>query len=232
MTAVLNPLFKPLRDSYSFIPSNPVVEAKYAGLTKKRYDRLRLHRSHVMSVSWILRTPTQYTQFMGFFRTQLQNGTLAFLMDLVSDIRVPTTHRCRTRGRMPKLTGMKGNTFYVSCELEVDVNPTITGIITYRTPDIITFSKFSPYFSSFFNPGDTIRIIEATGLHPDSDTYLNMDGQYEVASVSQTGVDGELVLTDPDLVNSAWTILAGLSPDEFGGDSTGQILSTVTKVPV
>lgn len=219
--------FEPIRDGYTFEPSYPVIEVKLdGGISDKRQDSLYI--PHLVTVNWIL-TGSQYTQFMGFFRTTLKNGTLSFLMDLLADVGVPTTHKCRTIGGMPKLTGQRGQAFYVTCTLEVEVNPTYTGVITYTEPGIVTFSTDFPFFVGPILTGDTIRIVDSAGTHPTGPTELDLDGVYVVAST--TGND-QITLTSPASVNADWTVLAGLAGTAVYGDEThGNVTSTITRVP-
>jgi hypothetical protein len=63
------------------------------GMARKRRD---IHMpGHVVQCTWLL-NPEEYPEFMGFFRTTLKNASQSFLLDLYTDIGVPTTHRCRT----------------------------------------------------------------------------------------------------------------------------------------
>lgn len=225
MTLSLN--YTPLRDSYSFEPGYSTVEVQLdGGLSRKRQDVL--FQPHLMTVTWLL-DPTQYTRFMGFFRTALKNATQPFLVDLVSDIAIPTTHRCRTKGGMPKLTQQRGHAYYVTSTLEVEANPTFTGLITYQEPDRIVFATTNPYLVGPIVEGDIIRVIDTQGTHPTGPTALNLDGVYTVDSTLGFNV---LILTTPASVNSDWTTLAGLAGTaQYGDASNGNVTSTVTRVP-
>ena len=230
MTVSIATEFTPLRDGYTFNPGYPTVQLKYAGLTKKRQENLVLNAVHRVTVNWVLTSPQKYTRFMGFFRTTLQNGTLGFLMDLVSDIGVPTTHRCRTMGRLPKLTQMRGNNFYCSCELEVEANPTFTGVIEYQaTTNSVQLVRVFPFFSSHFRDGENVRIIGASGIHPDGDVVINLDGVYEIQG---TPTINSIEFDDPEDTSADWTVLAGLTPATFGSAATGEIVTTLTKIPL
>jgi hypothetical protein len=219
--------YEPLRDGYTFEASYPVIEAQLdGGITRKRQDVLWM--PHMVTVNWLL-DRIDYTRFMGFFRTTLKNATNAFLLDLVADVGIPTTHKCRTRGGMPKLTGQRGNAFYVSATLEVQVNPTYTGLILYQEPGSIIFTTDFPSLVGPIIEGDTVRIIDSSGTHPTGPTSLNLDGIYTVDSTVGFSV---LQLASPSSVNSGWTTLAGLgAPGEYGDETHGSVYSTVTRVP-
>lgn len=220
MTQVL--LFTPVRDGYAAQMGYNVIETSLDGRKLKK-SRDILWNPHILTVNWVLTSPTQYTQFMGFFRTNLKNGHLSFLMDLVTDIGVTTTHKCRSIQGMPKLSSVKSLSYYVQCTIEAEANPTYTGLITYAGLTI-EFGTSKPDLTQGFRPGDSIRICDSTGTHT-SGTALNLDGVYTV--VSTTGTD--LVTITPG--NAQWTVLAGLSPAIYGDATHGNVTSTVTRVP-
>ena len=103
------------------------------GGSRRRQDILL--PGFTVNCQWLL-SATEYTEFMGFFVTTLRYGRDDFLMDLITDIGIPTTHLCRTVGGIPKLTQQKYDGYWVSCTIECDKNPTFTSTITY-TPDFI-----------------------------------------------------------------------------------------------
>lgn len=121
--------FTPVQPGYSSeeMPGTIVVPVEGGG-SRKRKDILLT--GHVVNCQWLL-TAEEYTEFMGFFDTELRYGREDFLMDLITDIGIPTTHVCRTVGGNPKLTQQKNNAYWVSCTLECDKNPTFTSTITY-----------------------------------------------------------------------------------------------------
>lgn len=227
MTLSLNPEFVALRDGYTFEPGYATIEDQLeGGLTHKRQDAT-LYPVHNINVNWVL-SPEQYTRFMGFFRTDLQEGTHAFLMDLVTNVALMIPHKCRTRNGLPKLTQKRGLNFAVSATLEVEQNPSYTGLIAYVEPDQIVFPVANPYFAGPLRDGDTIRIIDSSGTHT-SGTFLNMDGVYECDGNS--GFD-TITLSSPASVNSAWTTLATLgAPGIYGDESNGNVRSTVIRIP-
>lgn len=220
----------PVRDGYSVNIQNSCIEIEVAGgPIRKRQDVL--YAPHIVTANWLIHKD-EYSAFMGFFRTGLNGGEEAFLLDLITDIGIPTTHRCRTMGGIPRLTKQTGELYYASCTLEAEQNPTFTGLIEYREPNFIVFFMPvpGPYMEDSFSPGDVIQIIDSSGIHSGSGTHLNLDGTYVVESnVSQHAIS--LVL--PTAVNSDWTVLAGLgSPGHYGdGGTDGSVLSTITRVP-
>ncbi len=181
MTATIS--FTPIRDSYSVVPTYPIRETLLeGGATRKYTDALYL--PHEVSVSWKLTNAADYTNFMGFFRTTLLECTEYFLMDLVTDIGALIPHRCRTKGGMPRLNQVSGNSFLVSAILEVEVNPTYTGLILYTGPDTITFTHTSPRLVGPIQPGDTVRIFNSEGEHPDGAAEWTFDGVNDRASIA------------------------------------------------
>lgn len=220
--------FQPIRDGYSVIPTYPIREALFeGGATRKGADPLYL--PHEVSVSWKLVSPLQYTNFMGFFRTTLLEATEYFLMDMVTDIGDLVPHRCRTKGGMPKLDQVNGSCFYVSTTLEVEVNPTYTGLILYQEPNLIIFSHTSPRLVGPLQLGDTIQVFNSAGTHPTGPTDLNLDGIYEIDAVSG---NNQIELVSPASVNADWTTLAGLgAPGQYGTASFGNVISTLTRIP-
>jgi hypothetical protein len=86
VTVALPTQFTPEAGGYTCTPSYPVLETSInGGFSRKRQEIL--YAPHILNVNWVL-TSTQFTQFMGFFRTTLQNATQAFLMEAVTDIGV------------------------------------------------------------------------------------------------------------------------------------------------
>jgi hypothetical protein len=199
--------FTPIRDGYSVIPSYPIREALFEGGATRKYTNA-LYAPHEVTVNWKLVSPAQYTNFMGFFRTTLKEATEYFLMDMVTDIGALVPHRCRTKGGMPKLNQVIGSCFYVSATLEVEVNPTYTGLILYQEPNIIFFSHTSPRLVGPLQPGDTIQVFNSTGAHPFGPTDLNLDGTYEIDTVEG---NNQIELVSPEAVNADWTTLASLT---------------------
>lgn len=220
--------YTPIRDGYSVIPSYPVREALFDGAaTRKALDALFI--AHEIEVSWKLVNPQQYTNFMGFFRTSLKEATEFFLMDLVADIGALVPHRCRTKGGMPKLTQVNGHCFYVSATLEVEVNPTYTGLLLYQEPNLVIFNTTSPMFVGPLQPGDTVQVFNSSGTHPTGPIDLDLDGIYEIDVID--GND-QIELVTPASVNSGWTILATLgAPGQYGTESFGNVISTLTRHP-
>src|SRR5687767_1921519 len=154
--------FTPVRDGYSVIPTYPIREALFDGAATRKYTDA-LYLPHEVTVNWKLTSAVQYTNFMGFFRTTLLDATEYFLMDMVTSIGALVPHRCRSKGGMPRLNQVNGTTFNVTATLEVEVNPTYTGLITYEAPDLITFIHSTPVLVGPLQPGDTIRVFNSAG---------------------------------------------------------------------
>lgn len=174
--------YQPIRDGYSAIPTYPIREALFEGAATRKYTDA-LYAPHEVTVNWKLTSAADYTAFMGFFRTTLLEATEFFLMDLVIDIGALVPHRCRTKGGMPKLQQVVGNCFYVTATLEVEVNPTYTGLILYSGPNLINFSHVSPRLVGPLQPGDTVRVFNSSGTHPQGTIEWEFDGVDDDISV-------------------------------------------------
>lgn len=187
MTTSLPAEFTHLRDGYSANLSYPVLEFQVdRGKTRKRHDPLYV--PHVLNVQWTL-DDGQYTRLMGFFRNDLDFGTLPFLMDVVTDLSVATTHKCRCVGGLPRLTSQSGLNYKVQCTIEAFANPTYTGLLEYQAPNEILFSPTYPPLVGPWRFEDTLRIVGAVGTHPDDDTVIDLDGVYSIGPASTTSVD-------------------------------------------
>jgi hypothetical protein len=175
--------FTPVRDGYSVIPTYPIREAKFDGAATRKYTDA-LYLPHEVTVNWKLTSAADYTNFMGFFRTTLLESTEYFLMDLVTSIGALVPHRCRTKAGLPRLQQVSGTTFHVSATLEVEVNPTWTGLILYEEPNIIRFTHTTPRLVGPLQPGDTIQIFNSSGVHPLGTNEWVFDGSNDRASVA------------------------------------------------
>lgn len=218
---------RPEQAGYSCNVQNSCIEVPaLGGPLKKRQDVA--WAPHIVTATWFLDS-TEYSAFMGFFRTELDGGADQFLIDLVTDIGIPTRHKCRTISGLPKLTKQSGEAYWVSCTLEAEQNPTYTGLIKYQEPGNILFTVTNPKLTEGFEAGDLVQIIDSKGVHPSGSTPLNLDGIYTITSTTGSN---QITLTSPTVVNAGWTTLAGLgSPGEYGDASNGNVISTITRVP-
>ncbi len=217
-------IITPVRDGYSVILQNAYKDIPLeGGPGRKRQDVA--YAPHQINASWIIHRD-EYSAFMGFWRQTLGSY---FLIDLITDIGIPTLHRCRSVGGIPKLTRQTGEAYYVSCSLEAEQNATFTGTIKYQEPGNIIFSTLPYILCEELRAGDLVRIIDSKGVHPTGSTPLDLDGVYLISST--TGGD-QITLSVPTAVNAGWTTLAGLgSPGEYGDAAHGNVISTITKVP-
>lgn len=126
--------YTPIQTSYSVEGIDGTIVVPLEGGPAYKKQDLFLP-GHIVNCQWLLTSHADYTRFMGFFITSLRYGLDDFLMDLITDIGVPTTHVCRTLGGLPKLTQQKNEGYWVSCTLQCDKNPTITDTITYSIGD-------------------------------------------------------------------------------------------------
>lgn len=212
--------YAPVRDGYQFTPGYGIIETKLdGGQSRRRLDVAAF--SHNIQANWVLRS-IEYTDFMGFFRSTLKQGTLDFLVNLVSDIGTLTLHRARCVGGLPHLTQNQGDGYSVAAVLEVDQNPTFTGIIdyTYIDPNFerILVGAFTPPPLAGFLSGDQIQIVNA--IPSPSNPAFNFDGVYTVTSKPASGT---LEMSGARFQNSAWNVIHNAP--------FTNISSTVTRVP-
>lgn len=213
MTAALPLAFQILRDGYSAGLSYPVLEVQIdRGKTRKRHDPLYI--PHALNVSWTL-SGDMYTQLLGFFRNDLDFGTLPFLMYLVTDLNVPTLHKCRCTAGGPRLTQQAGLTYKVQCTIEAFPNPTYTGLIEYQAPNEVRYTQDYPPLVGPWRFGDSVRIIGAEGTHPDGDVEIDLDGQYTVGDNVNPSVSWIFDGVDDDItagnvlgfaISDAWSV--------------------------
>lgn len=215
MTAQL--IYPPVRDGYSFTPGQGNIVTKLRG-GAARIRKDILEPSHTIQANWVLKE-TEYTEFMGFFHSTLQEASLPFLVDLVSDLSIPTPHKCRcVEGGRPRLTANRGNAFYVSALLEVENNATYTGEmeLTIGLPGFPGRVDTSPHILSQY------QVTDLYLLHRVSDGILTFDGLYTC-----TGKPTANIVQDANahLVNAAWSTL------NSGAGITTVAIGTITRVP-
>lgn len=130
MTLTLS--YTPIQTGYSSEEIPGTIYIPLEGGTGRRRQDILLN-GHIVNCQWLLKDKEEYTRFMGFFITDLRYGVDDFLLDLYTDIGVPTTHKCRTIGGLPRLTQQKGDAYWATCQIECDKNPTFTDTIVYTT---------------------------------------------------------------------------------------------------
>lgn len=219
--------YPPEKVSYNAdMGSNVLVIPVEGGPARRRQDMLL--PPHTVNLQWKLES-VGYTRFMGFFTTELRYGRDSFLIDLITDIGFPTPHRVSTMGMMPKLTQQSGDLYIVNCTVQVFRNPTFTGNIVYSEEGLISINVGGgSSIVQSINAEDTIQVCFSSGVHPTGNTPLNLDGRYVVQSVA----GGALSLYNPEVINSDWTVLAGLGTSvEYGSVPNGNVNSTVFKLP-
>jgi hypothetical protein len=102
------------------------------GMSRKRSDQATPW--HTVQCTWLV-PRAEYDVFMGFFRTTLKNGSQPFLLDLITDIGLPTTHVCRTIGGEPKLIRQSGDGYWMQATLQAKANPTVTSYAVINTTE-------------------------------------------------------------------------------------------------
>jgi hypothetical protein len=212
VTAAL--IYPPVRDGYNFAPAYNTIEVKLdGGRSRKRLDILG--GTHMVSAQWIL-TQAQYSRFMGFFRSTLANGTLPFLVDLLTDTAVVMPHIARCVGYLPKLTQQRGQAYWVTADLEVDANAAFTAgtgteLLVEVNPGVdmsgVGLLSVVPYLSV----GQSFMILDgdATAFSV-SPPALDLSGTFVVASTAITpGVSATIHYS----AGGDYNTLAFLTPD-------------------
>lgn len=221
--------FAPDRQGYSFIPGYSYQDIPLEG-GPARKKQTALFNPHLVQAPFIFKAD-EYDEAMGFLRDHEEED---FLLDIIADIGIPTTHVCRLIGE-PRLTRQAGDAYYVSTTLQADQNVTWTGPVTYRPGGQIIAPPAHQQFPFYFNTrvpqtfqlGDQVRVLYSKGYYPAGDRIVNMDGVYEIDGNIGFNV---LTLDNPQLVNGDWNTLFDVGED-YGGIGTGDITSTITKVP-
>lgn len=204
--------FQPVRDSYTLTPGYNVTEVRLDGGKSRRRQDI-LGGVHIVTPTWILNS-TEYTQFMGFFRQQLEEGSIAFRAPLLGEQAIVTFHVCTLMGGMPKLVQQSGEAYFMSATLEVTPNPYKSFSVQFQTIagplyQVIDHGGFiSTGNMSEFVPG---RFVQVTGTRQKtpSGTVINLDGVFLIGSTVSSSTIG---LTTPQLTQPDWTVLGGLSP--------------------
>ena len=215
--------YQPVRDSYTFVPAYNTVESRLdGGRSRKRRDFLG--GIHIITPTWIL-TGVQYTNFMGFFRERIIEGSGNFIGKFLSDVGVVCDHKCTLMGGMPKLTSQSGDAFFVSATLEVFPNPTRSFAIRFQniagTGTVIDLGTIDyPGYLSEFPIGRNALIAVSRQL-VNGTTIVNLDGTYQIDTKPNAST---VTLLNAASVNSDWTLLGTLSPAFTVGDIGAFIL--------
>lgn len=217
-------LFPPEKTSYAAQQDSGVIEIPLAGgESRKRQDLI--NPGFVVNCQWQLEG-TEYTEFMGFFESELKYGTEDFLVDLITDIGVPTTHRVRTVGGMPRLTQQSADTYWVTCTLQCDSNYPHTGLIAYFVTDSPDGNISLFRIGNDYEVGDNVRILFSKGIHPVGSTPILLDGIYEVIEVVNANT---IAVENAISVASNWSLVESLGI--YGNNFNGNVTSTITRVP-
>jgi hypothetical protein len=219
MTAAL--IYPPERGGYSYSPGEGYIATKLKG-GHTRIKKDVLEPSHIIQANWVLKE-TEYTEFMGFFHSTLQDASLPFLCELLGDLSILTTHKCRCIGGRPRLTANRGNAFYVAATLEVENNATYTGDIEFGPCFVASPTRIRTpgHVLSAYQVPDLFRVHRAIP-DPAVPTF-HFDGIYVVdAKSSSVGIDS----TNGHLVRPVeWATVDG------GGTIITIPNATITRVP-
>jgi hypothetical protein len=211
MTQLLS--YIPVRDSYTMIPAYNTVETRLDG-GKSRKRRDFLGGVHVITPTWILKG-TEYTDFMGFFREGLYDGSISFVGTFLSDVGVTCFHQCTCMGGMPKLSSQSGDTFFVSATLEVTPNPARSFGVQFlnvggqgRVKDLGNFITTGDM--SEFPIGRNVLISQSRQTQGTwGGTFVDLQGVYQIQS--KPAID-TIQLLSAATVNTDWTVLGTLTP--------------------
>jgi hypothetical protein len=111
--------FAPSLSSYATRPGSPVVGTELdGGMGAYRQDIL--NPADKVSCQWVLRSKTEYQQFVIFYKGPAKEGAAVFLMDLVIDDPDPVERTCRFLPGTFSLDSIQGNVHIVSAQLEVE----------------------------------------------------------------------------------------------------------------
>lgn len=203
----------PVRDSYSMVPAYNTVETRLDG-GKSRKRRDFLGGIHVITPTWIL-SGTQYTDFMGFFREGVYDGSISFIATLLTDVGVTCFHKCTVMGGMPKLASQSGDAFFVTATLEVFPNPVRTyGVEFINSAGNGQVKDFGNTITSGdmseFPIGGTVQISQSRQTQGTwGSTFVNLEGVYQIQS--RPAID-TIQLLSASGVNADWTVLGTLTP--------------------
>lgn len=216
MTDVLQ--FPPVRDGYSFVKGYGYITTKLEG-GAMRVRKDLLEPAHSVSLNWVLRE-TEYTEFMGFFETILEQGSLPFLAELLGDLSIPNTYKCRCSDGVPRLTANKGNAYYLTANVEVEDNATVSRQMTFSAglPGFPPRVNASPKVLSQYQIADVVRIHRAFSTFSPGGNY---DGVYTVTGLPNAN---SIEFASGAGVNPMWNIIDA-------GPGSELIYGTITRVP-
>jgi hypothetical protein len=110
-------IIPPDNSSYSVTDGSQVIATQLDG-GAARYRRDILGATSKVGVSWTL-GPEEYKYLRSFYRALCVSGSRPFLIDLILDDPVLTEHKAYFVPNSMQLTGQKGLTYFVACQLEV-----------------------------------------------------------------------------------------------------------------
>lgn len=201
--------FKIECSGYTSDMSYGVIETQLdGGAVRKRKDVIG--SPHRVTATWIIPGPDNYNFFMHIFRQELQDATLPFLAELVTDSSLPIKHKCRTLGGMPKLSQQRGHAYWVTAVLEVEPVPTVMGLVADAGSNTITGFPFfgAQDWVGKFQAAEDVTVLGLRFTHSTLGA-ISLDGTYTIASVGSNFV----VLDTPGADNATWTTLAAATPD-------------------
>lgn len=204
--------YQPVRDSYTLTPGYNLIEIRLDGGKSRRRQDI-LGNVSIVTPTWILNS-VEYNLFMGFFRQQIEEGSLQFRALLLTEQAIVMTHVCTLIGGMPKLVQQSGEAYFMSATLEVTPNPYKSFSVQFQTVggplyQVIDHGGFiSSGDMSQFVPGKFV-VVTGTRQKTPSGTIINLDGTFLIGSTASASV---INLTSPHLTAPDWTVLGGLSP--------------------
>lgn len=222
MTAKLP--YVPEENGYSVRHGNETVSVRLGGgASRSRADFIGA--AHEVGASWLL-DRIDFMEFQNFINVSTGRGALSFLADLVVDFWAPTQYKCKMVPNSMRTNQVKGMSYRVSMDLEVEQVTFVVGTCLFATAGQITLVSSlpgSPDLQVLFAPGNSCQIVGAA-KNNGVNTPVNLDGIYIVSTIPTPAI---MNLTAPAGVNPAWTTLAG-----YPSGLSGNILSVaLVKVP-
>lgn len=201
--------FVPEQDGYAAEHSTDFVAIKLAG-GQSRVRADVLNGTSVVNISFLL-DRVDYQEFMNFFITQIERGALPFLVDLLVDFGYPSTYKAQMLPGTFKLNQVRGFSFRISMQVEVEQVEFFTGNFFFTSPNLIkTATPIS--FASFLQTSGSVQLLGAQlndGVHPP----INLDGTYVITSFP---AGNQIALSTPSGVNADWLKLASYPSSTTG----------------
>lgn len=202
MTAKL--AFAPDASGYSIDHPAQFVSVKLkGGLPRVRADVDG--DTSLVTATWKLNYQ-DYMEFMHFFEVTLAMGSLPFLADITTNFFAPVQHKCTLVPGSFKTHNVRGISYHVSAQLEVQQNQYFFAAERFQDTDQVFFTGTpAPLtFPELFQISGKCQIVGAAlnnGVNP----RINLDGIYTILDIP---TDSRLTFSSPEAVNPDWNLLS------------------------